>query len=358
MEAIYPKLVELFEKDLFAVLATMIHQAGSAPRAIGTKLLIAEDGSSFGTIGGGLLEARVLEAAQRVFTDRSPRRLVLSLEGGDVAETDMLCGGDVEVFLEPVFPHNLYQLHLFERVVEVSRRGGAGLLVTMVDQERWGEGKVPKIFLEPDGRKWGSLLGIQKIEDFIAAEMPRIINQKESRMLIFKDDEGRDIGLFVEPVTANPILYVFGGGHISMQIVPLASLVEFKVIVIDDRPEFADRERFPDAAEVHHHPFEGVLEKFRIDEASYLVIMTRGHIHDKTVLSQALKTRARYIGMIGSRRKKDIVYHSLLEEGLTQEDLDRVHFPIGMAIGAETPAEIAVSIVAELIRVRAGIEVK
>jgi len=126
------------------------------------------------------------------------------------------------------------------------------------------------------------------------------------------------------------------------------------VVVIDDRPEFADPKKFPDAMEVYQYPFEGVLDRLPIDESSYLVIVTRGHIYDKTVLAQCLKTNAKYIGMIGSRRKRNLIYENLLGEGLTQDDLDRVHAPIGLHIGAETPEEIAVSIVAELIKIRAG----
>jgi xanthine dehydrogenase accessory factor len=149
-------------------------------------------------------------------------------------------------------------------------------------------------------------------------------------------------------------MYIFGGGHVSRRIVPLASLVDFSVEVIDDRPEFCMPEDFPEADAVHHLAFEEVMNNLSVDEFSYLVIVTRGHIHDKTVLSQALRTNARYVGMIGSRRKKEIVFKALLEEGFTREDLARVYSPIGLDIGAQTPAEIGVSIVAELIAVRAG----
>ena len=160
--------------------------------------------------------------------------------------------------------------------------------------------------------------------------------------------------VFLEPVLSDPVLYVFGGGHVSKQIVPLASRVGFKTIVIDDRPEFADPLLFPGAWEVRHLGFEGLLDQLAVDDSSYLVIVTRGHIHDKTVLAQALKSSARYIGMIGSRRKRNLIYEKLIEEGFTKQDLERVHSPIGLAIGAETPEEIAVSIVGELIQVRAS----
>ena len=160
--------------------------------------------------------------------------------------------------------------------------------------------------------------------------------------------------IFVEPVVSDPVLYVFGAGHISRQIVPVASRVGFQVVVIDDRADFADTSHFPEARDIYQLPFEEVMDRFSIHELSYLVIVTRGHMHDKNVLAQALKTEAGYIGMIGSSRKRDIIYEKLLEEGFTEKDLSRVHSPIGLDIGAETPEEIAVSIVAELIMVRRG----
>jgi xanthine dehydrogenase accessory factor len=141
---------------------------------------------------------------------------------------------------------------------------------------------------------------------------------------------------------------------VASQIAPLAARVGFQVVVIDDRAEFADPARFPEAHQVIQAPFEGLMEQLSVDPASYLVIVTRGHSHDKEVLAQALDTDARYVGMIGSNRKIGIIFNRLREEGISQERLDRVHSPIGIDIGAETPEEIAVSIVAELIEVRVG----
>jgi xanthine dehydrogenase accessory factor len=157
----------------------------------------------------------------------------------------------------------------------------------------------------------------------------------------------------MEPVAARSLLYVFGGGHVSRQIVPLAAKVGFHVVVIDDREEFADPHRFPEATEVRCIPFEGVMGRIPINDTSFLVIVTRGHMGDKSVLAQALTTDAGYIGMIGSRQKRELIYQALSGEGFTQADLARVHSPIGIPIGAETPEEIAVSIVAELIQARA-----
>ena len=182
-----------------------------------------------------------------------------------------------------------------------------------------------------------------------------MLNEKHPCTIICHDAEGKQLNIFVEPIISDPILYLFGGGHVSTCIVPLAHEVDFKVVVIDDRPEFSDPVKFPEADEVHNYSFEGVMEKLPVNESSYLVIVTRGHVHDKTVLAQSLKTSAVYIGMIGSRRKISIIYKKLMEEGFSEKDIERVYSPIGIDIGAETPEEIAVSIVAELIKVRAGL---
>jgi len=185
--------------------------------------------------------------------------------------------------------------------------------------------------------------------------MDEILSAGQPLLISLAEGEER-VEIFVEPVISDPVLYVFGGGHVSREIVPLASRVGFKVVVIDDREAFAKAESFPGAREVFQYSFNDVMEKIPVGDSSYLVIVTRGHMHDKTVLSQALRSDARYIGMIGSKRKKKIIFEKLLQEGFTHKDLERVHSPIGLDIGAETPEEIAISIVAQLIKVRAGLD--
>jgi xanthine dehydrogenase accessory factor len=354
MEGVYSKALELMGKKQAGVLATIIRLTGSGPRGAGTKFLIMEDGSYVGTIGGGLLEAEVLKQAKAVFATCEPARLKMSLMGKDVAETDMICGGDVDVFLEPLLPDDGGQTEILRRSEELQKRGGSGLLVTVVDTERWGKEGSLKTFLDSGGERIGSLAGMENIEDALSRTLVQRLENREPAIELFEDRQGKPVELFVEPVLSDPFLYIFGGGHVSSQIVPLANKVGFKVVVAEDRPDFADPTRFPEAKEVHCYPFDDVMGRFPVDESSYIIIVTRGHLNDKTILEQALRTRARYIGMIGSRRKKAMIYEKLLEEGFTQKDLDRVHAPIGLAIGAETPEEIAVSIVAELIQVRAG----
>jgi len=354
MENLYEAIKRLFDEGRAGVLATIIRQAGPSPRGTGTKCLILDDGSVVGTIGGGILEARTLDQATKVFDTGVPVRLHFSLTGTDVAETDMLCGGQVEVFLEPVSARNPDCAILFRTLGEDLQKGEGGLLITLIDPERWERGDVPRVFLRKNGEIIGSLPGAQAITDAVSKDRNKIMRSQQLTLSAMEDDSGSLTEVLMDPVVPESVLYVFGAGHVSMQIVPLAARVGFQVVVIDDREDFADPGRFPEAAEIRCIPFENVMQRLPVDSASYVVIVTRGHMGDKTVLAQALNTGAGYIGMIGSRRKRDLIYQALLAEGFTQKDLDRVHSPIGIEIGAETPEEIAVSIVAELIQARAG----
>jgi xanthine dehydrogenase accessory factor len=208
--------------------------------------------------------------------------------------------------------------------------------------------------ITPEGEQIGTFPGHETVLTALVEQFDDIMEKQRPDIITYTDSEGRETDVLAEPVFADPALYIFGGGHVSTEIVPLAARAGFKVVVIDDREEYAAPDRFPQAAKVQCRPFAGVLKKLDIDHTSYIVIVTRGHMHDKTILEQSLKTDAKYIGMIGSRRKRDMIYDKLLEEGFTQDDLGRICSPIGLDIGAETPEEIAVSIAAELIKVRAG----
>ena len=355
MKDIYSKIEELFEKNQFSVLATLISKSGSSPREEGTKMLIMEDGSSLGSVGGGELEAKMIEEAQKVFLTGTPLVFTHSPEEAESGEVEMHCGGNAVLFLEPVSPDNFYHIQIFKKIDDLIRRGGSGILVTATNTDQWRTGIIPKMFMSSNGEKIGSILGIEELENSLFSRMEQFINQANPETVICRDAESNQLDLFIEPVTSNPILYIFGGGHVSSRVVPIAISVGFKVIVVDDRPDVAEPSNFPDASEIYCYPFEGVMGKFDINESSYIVIITRGHSHDKTVLEQALATEAGYIGMIGSRRKIKIIYDKLGEEGFTSEDLAKIHSPIGIEIGAETPEEIAISIVAELIKMRAGI---
>lgn len=256
---IYEEIVRLRREGRKAALATIVNVRGSIPSFETAKMLVRDDGSFVGTIGGGCVEAEVWQAAREVIEHEKPRSLRFDLNNDPKYDTGLVCGGTLEVFVEPVVP----------------------------------------------------------------------------------------------PAT----LYIFGAGHVALSLYKVARLAGFEVTVVDDRESYANRERFPEARDIFADDFERAMQQLAPGETAYMVIVTRGHRDDMRVLRWAVQQPARYLGMIGSRRKVVAIYKELEKEGLPREQLLRVHAPVGLDIGAITPEEIAVAIVAELIAIRRGAEV-
>ena len=250
---IYEEIARITAEGGEAALATVVSASGSTPREIGAKMLVRADGSILGTIGGGSIEAQVIEHAIGVIRQGQPRQFHFSLTGQE-GELNMICGGNIDVFIEPILP--------------------------------------------------------------------------------------------------SPTLYIFGAGHVSLSLAKIGKLLGFKVAVIDDRAEFANPQRFPETELILTEEFSTAFSKIKINKSSYIVIVTRNHQCDELVLELALKTAAKYIGMIGSKTKNKAIFSHLLAKGISQELLDKVHAPIGLEIHAQTPEEIAVSILAEVVKVR------
>jgi len=349
MEDIYSDIVKALEKKEKVALATLITRVGSAPRAVGAKYLIKGDGTSLGSIGGGCVEAEVWQKAQKVMEEAKGEILHFDLTSEQLAEGGLICGGNVDIFLEPVKEDFL---NVYREVSRIKQKGSSAILATLVSVDGdFPKGEGSKVLIKPSGEKVGSLLGGVALEKKILTEGETLLREKRPKVLVFRHED-RKMEVLLEPVFSEPTIYIFGGGHISEQLAPLAKNVHFKVVVIDDREMFANRERFPEADEVIVSEFERCFDQLNIDDSSYLVIVTRGHLYDGFVLEQALKTNACYIGMIGSKKKIRTLYQNLMEKGIAKETLERVCAPIGIDINSETPEEIAVSIVAELIKVR------
>jgi xanthine dehydrogenase accessory factor len=251
---IYAEMARLRREGRRAALATIIQVQGSVPSYETSKILIRDDGSIVGTVGGGCVEAEVWSVAQDVMREERPRRLHFDLNANPAYDNGLVCGGSLDIF--------------------------------------------------------------------------------------------------VEPILAIPTLYLFGGGHVSLNISKIASIAGFETVISDDREAFANTRRFPDAIETHAGEWEEIFQKLKINEFSYIVIATRGHKGDLICTRWAVTTPARYIGMIGSKRKLIEFYNALEKEGVPAERLERVHSPVGLDIGALTPEEIAVAVVAEMIAVR------
>ncbi len=349
MENIYVEIVKALEKKEKVALATLITRVGSAPRAVGAKYLIREDGTSFGSIGGGCVEAEVWQEAQKVMEKGGGRVLHFELTSEQLAEGGLICGGNIDIFLEPLQEEFL---NIYQEAARIRQKGGSAILATLVSVDgTFPKEKNSKTLMKPSGEKVGSLLGGAELEKEILREGEGLLKEKKPKVLVLSS-KNRRTEILLEPIFSEPTVYIFGAGHVSEQVIPLAKRVHFKVVVIDDREMFANRERFPEADEVIVSEFERCFDQLNIDDSSYIVIVTRGHLYDGFVLEQALKSNARYIGMIGSKKKIRTLYQNLMEKGIAKDALDRVYAPIGIDINSETPEEIAVSIVAELIKVR------
>jgi len=354
MKDIYSEIIKALENKEKLALATLITREGSAPRAVGAKYLIKGDGTSVGSIGGGCVEAEVWQEAQKVMEKEEGGVLHFKLTSEQLAEGGLICGGNIDIFLEPLKEDFL---GIYQEVTRIKQKGGSALLATLISVDGdFPKGEGSKALIKSSGEKIGFLFDGGGLEQRILREGEGLLREKKPRVVDLssekEDSPWEKVEVLLEPIFSEPTVYIFGGGHVSQQLAPLAKMVHFKVVVIDDREMFANRSRFPEADEVIVSEFEECFDQLHINDTSYIVIVTRGHLYDGFVLEQAVKTSAQYIGMIGSKKKIRTLYQNLMKKGVTKETLDQVYAPIGIEINSETPEEIAVSIVAELIKVR------
>lgn len=257
---IYEELVRLRKAGQKCALATIVQVNGSIPSYQSAKILVREDGSMVGTIGGGCVEAEVWNAAREVMEQEKPRNLSFTLGQDAAYDSGLICGGQLQVYVEPVIP--------------------------------------------------------------------------------------------------SPVAVIFGAGHVSKSLSKISTMAGFATIIVDNRETYANQERFPEAMEIHAEEYESTFEKLPVHESTYLIIVTRGHRDDMRVLRWAIHTPARYIAMIGSRRKTLGVIRELEKEGIPRHLFEKLNAPMGLDIGAVTPEEISVSVVAEMIAVRRNAEPK
>lgn len=328
------------------VQATIIKHAGSTPRSVGSKMFVRRDGSIIGSVGGGLVEFEMQKIAREIFATGKARIETVDLSGKDAATTDMMiCGGRLEFLLEYLSAEPATGKEL-RRLVTSLQEGKKGYLIKALDTKGGTVSQVERCLVRKDSVVTGSFPGPDSWIPLLTGESDR------KKSPVIAEVEGKRF--FVEPTFSPGTVYLFGAGHVSRPVAELSHMVGFGTVVLDDRADFANEARFPNADRIIVIPsYENLFNGLDIDRDGYLVIVTRGHLHDKTVLEQSLRTKAGYIGMIGSKRKQRLVYDELLGKGFTEDDLNRVHSPIGIDISAETPEEIAVSIVAELIKARA-----
>jgi len=290
-------------------LATVARTTGSTPVPVGTKMLVGPAGRLEGSVGGGCVEADVLEAAQAA-AGQGPVIRTHHLNADLAGDLGLSCGGTVEIVVEPLVQHSDYIAAL-----EAAATAEQGTLTTALD---WSHG--PRKHFSPTTDPNGPAATLSD-----------------------------DRHTMVEHLLLAPRVVVFGAGHVGSAIANSAAVAGFRVVIVDDRPEFANPERFPGAIRVVAASVDAALGQVAIAPHDAVVIATRGHRHDAAILERVATCGAGYVGLLGSRRKQAVVTKALQQAGIPAEALQRVRVPVGLAIGAETPEEIAVSVVAELI---------
>jgi xanthine dehydrogenase accessory factor len=323
--------------------ATVVTTQGSTPREVGAKMVIRPTGEILGSIGGGCGEAEVWQAAMDALKDRRRRLVTLDLTGDIALDTEMVCGGVMKVFVDL---WDAGDLEILRAAHEAMRGDGKFAVVTplTMDDSR------PHLLVLPGGQTVGSL-GDHGLE---ASALPFGLEALgKGASLTVPGTETRP-AVFIEVLVAPPTLFIAGAGHIAMPLSKMGAMLGFRVVVLDDRPTFANEERFPEADEVIAAPFAATLAGYPLDSQTYVVLMTRGHAHDLECLTEVIDKPVAYLGMIGSQRRVKGVLELVKEKGHADELLARVHAPIGLDIGALAPEEIALSVLAEVVKARRG----
>jgi xanthine dehydrogenase accessory factor len=318
------------------VLATVVDSDGSAPRKSGSVMAVFADGASAGTVGGGALEYEVQRVSREIHDKRKSGTVEYSLAANELGDVCMVCGGGVTVHYQYLEPDSRNRT-LFRILAAAADKDGNSWIIYRIS----GDGSTEMSFCEGGALHCAVLASYDEIAPLLG------------RACAITDGEPR---YFALPLSTSGRALVFGGGHVAQEVVPALSRVDFRCAVFDDRAEFTRPELFPDAGSVILCNFNRVCEKLTVEPSDYIVVLTRGHKADFEVLRQVLPLGATYTGCIGSRRKTEIIKRRLRESGIREDDIARLRSPIGLEIGAETPAEIAVSIAAEMIlhRARSG----
>ena len=346
MESIYRKLQELLRNGETVAVATVVDVKGSAPREVGAKMIVHPSGQHVGTIGGGYGEAKVIRAGEGVIENGKPVMVRIELTHEISTESAGICGGVMQVFVEQWQPG----WDAFDAFYQsIGYRERVALVTVMRSAEPEKAGNRAVVWLD---RPSGGALGLGVVERQVLADAVDSLQERKHRILQYPEQE---LDVFVEVQRRPPRLVILGSGHVAVPLAELATMCDFGVTVIDDRPEFASKERFPTADQIIVADFQQAVREMAMDEDTYVVLVTRWHTLDVVCLLEIIDRPLAYIGMIGSRRRVRGVFQLLEEEnGIPKEKLQRVYAPIGLPLAARTPAEIAVSIMGEVINVYRG----
>jgi len=357
MREILQEVIAAADRGEHAALASVVSTLGSLPMSRRARMLVSPGGAQIGTVGGGCLEAEVHAMASVAMKQGSALLKRFTLTETKAGAEGLNCGGTVEILIEPVGAAlDQASTDVYRQALAAIEARDETVMATLIATRQEADGESGEVTIE--GRclvGWkglrvgaGRLGGDPALTGQVVEEALAILGQDRGSL---KRLEGGD-AVYLETISAPPVVYLFGGGHVSLAVAGVARAAGFRIVVVDDRAAFSNSGRFPEADRTVVAPMETALAGLSIDRNSYIVAATRGHQHDEPVIEQALRTPAAYIGMLGSKRKVAIMWQRLRERGFSQEQLARVHAPIGLPIGGDSPGEIAVSIVAQMIQVR------
>ena len=350
MEETFEHLDRLRGQERRVAMATLVATKGTTPRKEGAKMWVGEGGRILGSVTiGGCVDARVIAESEDVLASATPRLLSVSMGDEDAWDMGLSCGGTVDVLIEPIdlAAGKGPVLDAYEVVRSALAAGRHAVAVTPLN------GVSAKLVVREDGTAVGTL-GDMALDEQACALALESIRQGRSRTVTLREHSAEPLDAFFELHGPPSTLLVFGAGHVAMPLVQMAKVLGWKVIVIDGRERFATRDRFPNADEIRIGILSDIAEQFTYTPSTAVVLVAHDYKYDIPVLRTVLQSDAAYIGLLGSRKRGTAILEFLAQEGIGGEALGRVHVPVGLDIGAQTAAEIALSVLAEAIAVRAG----
>lgn len=338
-----------------AAMATLIRTRGTTPRKEGTKMLVDEAGQILGSVTiGGCVDAQVIEAGGEVLRDGQPRLLSLRLGDEEAWEIGLTCGGTLDILIEPIHPSDPADptARGYDAARAAAEQGGA-VLAAVIGGEGLSIGA--RFLIGATGEVKGPI--DPALAEALRREIPsRIANQAVSETIPLTLSDGRMIDLFLESFGAPPTLLIFGAGAVAIPLVTFGKGLGFRTVLVDGRPRFANRTRFPDADDIRVGIPSEIAEAFPLNRGVWVVLVAHDYKYDVPVLARALRTDVPYIGMLGSRRRGKAILDLLREKGIAEASLQRIRVPIGLDLGAQSAAEIAISILSEILAVKYGRE--
>jgi len=347
---LYARMAELGREGRPFAVATVVRTIGSTPQVVGAKMLVDDLGRTYGTLGGGCVEGDAFTEATRILAEGGSSLREYELTEELAWDTGLVCGGTMWIDIEPgATALTVGDRDLLPEVLAASSTGTPIALATLL--RKVGRDVVPagRLYVEQDGSSGGTL-GDAGLDELARRHAIETLKAGTARTTALDDATE----LLVEPIVAKPHLVVAGAGHVGLALAKLAHSLDYDVTVIDDRPEFASRERFPEGVEVVRADMVEALGTLPIGWNAFIVVATRGHKLDAQCLRAAIGRPARYVGLLGSKRKTILIERMLRDEGLPEERIRSVHAPVGLDLGGRTPAEIALSVLAELSMERYG----